>query len=107
MVPWTAVNLVDFYLVRHGDYDVSAFFQADGGIYGRYNWPALICYVLGILVQAPFIWTDLYHGPIAAAMGGLDISWIVGLAVISPLYYWVERALSANQPATASAAIHS
>src|SRR6202000_2627240 len=26
MVPWTAVNLVDFYLVQHGNYDVPSFF---------------------------------------------------------------------------------
>ena len=37
LVPWTAVNLVDFYLVRHGDYDVSSFFTRDGGVYGRFN----------------------------------------------------------------------
>ena len=39
MVPWTAVNLVDYYLIRHGDYDVPSFFAPDGGIYGRYNSP--------------------------------------------------------------------
>ena len=92
MVPWTAVNLVDFYLVRHGDYDVPSFFRADGGAYGRYNWPALICYGIGILVQIPFIATDLYVGPIAAALGRVDISWIVGLAVVSPVYYFAIKA---------------
>jgi NCS1 family nucleobase:cation symporter-1 len=91
LVPWTAVNLVDFYLVQHGDYDVDSFLAADGGIYGLYNWPALFCYFLGILIQIPFIASDLYTGPIAAALGGVDISWVVGLAVISPIYYFVAR----------------
>ncbi|MBU6449383.1 MAG: cytosine permease, partial [Rhodospirillales bacterium] len=36
LVPWTAINLVDFYLVRHGDYDVAAFFTPEGGVYGRF-----------------------------------------------------------------------
>ena len=39
-MPWTAVNLVDFYLVGHGDYAVDDFFRADGGRYGRVNWVA-------------------------------------------------------------------
>lgn len=25
MVPWTAINLADFYLIRHGEYDVASF----------------------------------------------------------------------------------
>jgi NCS1 family nucleobase:cation symporter-1 len=91
MVPWTAVNLVDFYLIQHGDYDVPSFFAADGGVYGAFNWPALGCYLLGIVVQIPFIATDLYTGPVAKAMGGCDISWLVGLVVVSPIYYWVAK----------------
>jgi len=91
MAPWTAINLVDFYCLQHGRYDVSAFFAADGGRYGRYNAVALICFGLGILVQAPFLATDIYKGPIAKALGGVDISWLVGLAVVSPVYYLAAR----------------
>jgi NCS1 family nucleobase:cation symporter-1 len=91
LVPWTAINLVDYYLLRHGHYDVESFFRHDGGIYGRVNGPAVICYVLGILVQLPFVASALYTGPLARAMGGIDLSWIVGLAVISPVYYWMAR----------------
>jgi len=92
MAPWTAINLVDFYLVRHGHYDVAAFFAPNGGIYGRYNWTALACYAMGILVQIPFLATELYTGPIAAVLGGADISWLIGLGVVSPLYYAMARA---------------
>jgi nucleobase:cation symporter-1, NCS1 family len=92
MVPWTAVNLVDYYLIRHGDYDVPSFFVADGGIYGRYNVAALVCYLLGILVQVPFIASDVYTGPVARAMGGIDFSWIAGLVVVSAAYYFAVRA---------------
>ncbi|MDT4851906.1 hypothetical protein FQZ97_861150 [compost metagenome] len=35
--------------------------------------------------------TALYTGPVAQAMGGADISWIVGLGVISPIYYFACR----------------
>ena len=37
LVPWTAINLVDYYLLRHGEYDVASFFRQDGGFYGRVN----------------------------------------------------------------------
>jgi len=91
LIPWTAVNLVDYYLVRFGNYDVPSFFAFDGGIYGKYNIPALVCYALGIVVQIPFIATDLYTGPIARAVGGVDLSWVVGLLFVSPVYYFAAR----------------
>jgi nucleobase:cation symporter-1, NCS1 family len=94
MVPWTAVNLVDYYLIRHGEYDVPSFFAANGGVYGKYNISALVCYVLGILVQVPFIASDVYTGPIARALGGIDFSWIVGLVVVSGVYYAASRSLT-------------
>jgi nucleobase:cation symporter-1, NCS1 family len=91
LVPWTAINLVDYYLLRHGRYDVSSFFRQDGGIYGRINAAAVTCYAVGISVQLPFIASPLYVGPLARAMGGIDLSWIIGLAVTSPAYYWLAK----------------
>jgi nucleobase:cation symporter-1, NCS1 family len=91
LVPWTAINLVDYYLLRHGQYDVDSFFMQDGGIYGRVNGPAVACYALGILVQLPFVSCALYTGAVAKAMGGIDLSWIVGLAITSPVYYWLAK----------------
>ncbi len=88
MVPWTAVNLVDYYWVQFGDYDVASFFAADGGLYGHYNVAAIVCYTIGILVQIPFIAADFYVGPAARALGGVDLSWLVGLAVVTGTYYF-------------------
>ncbi|KAB1655675.1 cytosine permease [Pseudoclavibacter chungangensis] len=93
LVPWTAINLVDYYLLHKGDYRVDDFFRRDGGVYGRFNWIAIACYLLGAVIQVPFMVTTLYEGPIGAALG-IDISWIVGLAVISPLYFVLARAFS-------------
>jgi NCS1 nucleoside transporter family len=91
LVPWTAVNLVDYYVIKHGQYDIEALFERDGGVYGRYNWLAIGCYFLGIAIQIPFLSTTIFTGPIADGFGGVDISWIVGLAVISPVYYLLMR----------------
>lgn len=89
LVPWTAVNLVDYYLVQHGRYHIESFLRADGGIYGRVNVIAIGCYALGILVQVPFVSTPLYTGVIARRLHDADLSWIVGLAVTGPVYYWL------------------
>ena len=93
LVPWTAVNLIDYYLIRFGDYHVPSFFAQDGGVYGHYNLTALACYLLGIVVQIPFVAADFYTGPFARALGGVDLSWLVGIAVVSPVYYFAVRSL--------------
>jgi NCS1 family nucleobase:cation symporter-1 len=98
LVPWTAINLVDYYLLRHGHYDVPSFLRQDGGIYGRVNAVAVQCYLLGILVQLPLVATPLYTGPLARAMGGVDVSWIVGLAVTGPGYYWLAKRSRRDAP---------
>ncbi|BBR54472.1 MULTISPECIES: purine-cytosine permease family protein [Pseudomonas] len=89
LVPWTAINLIDFYVIHKGDYDIQSIFKVDGGIYGRYNPQALIAYAVGIAVQIPFMNTPLYVGPVSAHIDGADLSWLVGLLVTSPLYWWL------------------
>jgi NCS1 family nucleobase:cation symporter-1 len=96
MIPWTSINLVDFYFVRRGNYSIEAMFDPDG-IYGRFNWKALFTYVATILIQVPFMSTPFYVGSVANAMGGADIAWIVGLIFSSILYYAFNRKLAAEQ----------
>jgi nucleobase:cation symporter-1, NCS1 family len=69
------------------------------GRYGRWNVTAISIYVVGILVQVPFLSTDLYTGPLVATLGGADISWILGLVVPAGLYYGVMRGSSRQIPA--------
>src|SRR3954451_7053386 len=40
LVPWSVINLVDYYLIKRAHYDVPSFFEARGGIYGQVIWPA-------------------------------------------------------------------
>lgn len=89
-VPWTAINLTDFYFVRRARYDIAAIYDPRG-IYGAINWKTMAVYAIGILVEIPFMNADLYEGPIAKALGGADISWIIGLIVPSILYIMVNR----------------
>jgi len=89
LVPWTAINLIDFYVIHKGHYDIGSIFKVDGGIYGRFNPQALIAYAIGILVQIPFMNTPMYAGPVPKYLDGADLSWVIGLVLTSPLYYWL------------------
>lgn len=85
LIPWTAVNLADFYLVRREHYSIAAIFDPRG-IYGMVNWRTMIAYFIGIAVEIPFISTSFYTGPMVKHLGGADISWMIGLIVAAGLY---------------------
>ena len=89
-VPWSAINLVDYYLVSREKVDIPALYDPQGR-YGAWNAMALGCYLLGVIVQIPFLNQKLYRGPIADWLGGADISWIVSLVLTSLVYYPLAR----------------
>jgi NCS1 family nucleobase:cation symporter-1 len=84
-IPWSAVNLADYFLVRHGSYDIASFFTA-GGAYGRVAWRGLLAYVIGLGVEWPFVSQPDYTGPLVKPLGGADISWLVGWFVAALVY---------------------
>jgi len=103
LVPWTAINLIDFYIIHKGVYDLESIFRFDGGVYGRFNWTAITAYLLGIVVQIPFMATSLYTGPVSAFLGGADLSWVAGLVVTGPLYLLLARRGSTGAKSTSAA----
>ena len=56
-------------------------------------------YVIGILVQIPFLSTAFYTGPLVEPLGGVDISWIVGLVVPGVMYFASGRGSQRRAPA--------
>ncbi|PBC63222.1 cytosine permease [Streptomyces sp. Tue6028] len=95
--PWSAINLVDYYLISKERYDIPALSDPNGR-YGAWRWDALGVYAAGLLAQLPFLATSFYTGPFVAPLGGADISWIVGLAVPALLYWLVARRDTAHLP---------
>jgi nucleobase:cation symporter-1, NCS1 family len=89
--PWTAINLVDFFWVRHTHYSIREIFNPDG-IYGRWGWRGLVSYLLGFAAMLPFTSSGLYTGPVAARLG-VDISMIPGLIVSGGLYLLLYRSV--------------
>jgi purine-cytosine permease-like protein len=95
LVPWTAINLVDYFVLRKGHYDVAALARADG-VYGRYNGVGIGAYFIGLFASLPFFDIPGYWvGPIAHVLGDLDFAWAVGLLVgcgaYVALYYLTAR----------------
>jgi NCS1 family nucleobase:cation symporter-1 len=90
--PWTAINLVDFYLIRKGHYSVREIFNSHG-MYGRWCWRGLWAYGIGFVAMIPFFSTESWKGPVAKALGGADIAMLVGLPVSALVYILACRSL--------------
>ena len=101
-IPWTSVNLVDYFIVRRGHYAIAEIFNPHG-IYGRWGWRGIIAYVVGFATMVPFFSTGLYSGPVANAVGGADFSLFIGLPVSAILYWVFSRSIDADAEAALAA----
>jgi len=90
LIPWSAINLADFYWIRKERYHIDALFDPALG-YGAFNGRALAAYVLGIVLQLPFMNTTFYVGWWVDNLGGADIAWIIGFVVPALTYYVLLR----------------
>jgi NCS1 family nucleobase:cation symporter-1 len=91
-IPWTAVNLVDYYVVRRGHYAIAEIFNPRG-MYGRWGWRGIVSYLVGFAAMLPFLSTSKYTGFVAAQLGGADISMFIGLPVAGILYWVLARSV--------------
>ena len=97
LVPWTSVNLADYFFVRRGRYAITHLFMPHG-IYGAWGTRGLIAYVLGFIATLPFfVLPDIYTGTAARALGGVDVGWLVGLVVSGGAYLLLCRSLDVSR----------
>jgi nucleobase:cation symporter-1, NCS1 family len=89
-IPWSAVNLADYFAVRRARYDVAAFF-VPGGTYGNLAWRGLLAYAIGLAAEWPFVSQPDYTGPLVHTLGGADISWLVGWFTAAAAYLLLMR----------------
>jgi purine-cytosine permease-like protein len=98
LVPWTALNLVDFFFVRRGHYAITDIFSPEG-VYGAWAWRGLTAYAVGLAAEIPFmvlppIGSIHYTGYFASHVtNGVDYSWLVGLIVSGLVYLVLSRSL--------------
>ena len=86
LMPWTAVNLIDYFFLRRGQYSIPDLFDPKG-IYGSWGVRGLSAYAVGFLVSVPFfVIPNVYTGPIAARLAGVDLGWLVSALAASATY---------------------
>jgi nucleobase:cation symporter-1, NCS1 family len=91
--PWAAITLVDFFLLRRGSIDIKELYRhhADSAC-GDINWRGVLALVLGVisawLFQVGTI--ESMQGPVAMALGGLDLSWLAGFVVAGGSYFFLH-----------------
>lgn len=98
LIPWSVINLVDYYVLRHGNYRTADFYEKNGS-FGAINYRAMAVYLIAFAIEVPFMNTTIYEGPAAKALGGGDIAWMVGAVVTVPLYLLVMRGARASRTA--------
>jgi nucleobase:cation symporter-1, NCS1 family len=98
-IPWTAVNLVDYYIVRRGHYAIAEIFNPHG-MYGRWGWRGITAYLVGFAAMLPFLSTSKYTGFVAKALNGGDISMFIGLPVAGLLYYVLAKSVDVSGETT-------
>ncbi|RQW64263.1 purine-cytosine permease family protein [Vibrio viridaestus] len=96
LIPWTSVNLVDFYLVRKGKYSISEILSNENGVYKEWDMPGLVSYCLGFIFMIPFFSTSIYTGFAAKYLDGADISFAIGLSVSAISYLIIMKNFDYN-----------
>ncbi|HFP9304240.1 purine-cytosine permease family protein [Raoultella planticola] len=89
-VPWSAIGLTDYYLISADAVDIPALSDPQQR-YGYWNLYAIAVYIVGVLIQLPFIENPLYHGSLTWLFAGNDVSWIIGWFGTGVLYYALRR----------------
>jgi NCS1 family nucleobase:cation symporter-1 len=89
-IPWSAVNITDYFIVRRAHYDVAAFFLP-ASTYGNVAWRGLVAYGAGLAAEWPFVSQPDYTGPLVHTLGGGDIFWLVGWFVSAAVYLLLRR----------------
>jgi nucleobase:cation symporter-1, NCS1 family len=96
LAPWTAINLIDYFFVRHGHYAITELFVPDG-LYGTWAWRGITAFLVGFAVSLPFwVLPGIWTAPLGSALQGIDIAWLVGLLVSGTTYYLLSRSLDVD-----------
>jgi len=84
--PYAGVWLCDG-LIRRWRFDLAAIHPGTGDkLKGGFPWRAWLAYFAGMGAALLTMKSPLYQGPLARALGGTDLSWMLGIAVSGAAY---------------------
>jgi nucleobase:cation symporter-1, NCS1 family len=92
--PWAAITLIDFFVLRRGDIDPDLLYRpASPRWIDDVDWTAMGCMAVGLIAGVLFMTTAIegLQGPLAVAIGHIDLSWLVGSLAAGVPYYFLKR----------------
>lgn len=90
---WGGIMLVHFLIIERNRGDFSKVFSGRGkdGV-PLVRWQSLVSFFAGLGMCWAMSYGALFHGPIATAMGGIDLSWLGGMATSALVYLILAKA---------------
>ncbi|WP_238545202.1 purine-cytosine permease family protein [Pseudomonas corrugata] len=92
--PWAGITLVDFFLIRRGQVDLKSLYcHHSESNCTDVNWRGVFALAVGVLAAWLFQVGTIQslQGPLAMALGGIDLSWLAGFGVGGGIYYVLHR----------------
>jgi len=89
IVPWTAINLCDFYVVRLGKYSVPDIYWRNRSV-RPVQFATIAIMLITLVAQIPFMSLSFYVGPVARYFGA-DVTIFISLCLPGLLYYFSNR----------------
>jgi toxin CptA len=86
---WGGIMLVHYYRIERTNVQVGRLFDPPGTPrLPNVNWAGMVAFFTGILATWLFMYglIPFFQGPIAVAMGGVDLSWLAGGVVAAAVY---------------------
>jgi toxin CptA len=105
---WGGIMLVHYYRIERGSMRVDRLFDPPGTRrLPNLNWAGYVAFFTGIVATWLFMYgvTPLFQGPIARAMGGVDLSWLAGGLVAGGVYAVLGPIVARKYDAAAPAAV--
>ncbi|MGH3360733.1 MAG: purine-cytosine permease family protein [Nocardioidaceae bacterium] len=88
IMPWLAVLLVSYFWVHRNGTAYPSFreFYDQRGRYAGVDWAGVGAMVVATVVSIPFMGNELFTGPVAAQLGGADVSYFVSGILAAGIY---------------------
>ncbi|NLI28142.1 MAG: cytosine permease [Acetobacter sp.] len=96
LVPWVSINIFDFYFMNKCNYDIDSLFESDGGLYGLVDYPAVIAFISGVLIQIPFAKNAFFSGPLSNIFSSIDMGWLISPPITLMIFYSLNRLRNFN-----------
>ena len=95
---WGGIMIIHFFVIERSRNDFSHVLdEKSKDSAALVRWQALAAFFAGLLMCWAMSYGSLFQGPIASAMGGVDLSWFGGMLTSGLVYYVLSLATGINE----------